>query len=110
MLDMTDRSLQQLANVLVMQVVDDLPAIALARHEPKMAKHAQLLRDGRRLHRDRARELANTERAAAQLPENADAARRGERLHRVSDGLRERAIEFLSSAKRTVCHAASISA
>ena len=75
----------QHADVLVVQRVDDLAAAALVDDEAEVAQHAQLLRDGRLLHLDRERERAAPSRAGAQPAEDADAARRCERLHRLGD-------------------------
>ena len=53
MLDVGDGLLQQLADVIVVQRVDDAPSVAVPGDQPEMAQQAQLVRDGRALHADR---------------------------------------------------------
>src|SRR5205814_1781441 len=77
----------------VMQPVYDLLAATLADHEAEVPQLAQLVRDGRRLHADRGRELTDRACALLEPPEDQDAARRREHLHALGDGARGRRVD-----------------
>jgi hypothetical protein len=47
MLDVTDRLLEELTDVLVVQVIHDPPAVAAADHQPEMSEHPELMRHRR---------------------------------------------------------------
>ena len=70
-------------DVRVVERVDHVAAAPLADDEPEMTKHAQLMRDRRCLHPDRVGELVHRAGALAEPGEDAHAARRRERLHRL---------------------------
>ena len=63
MLDVRDDLLEQVGDVVVVELVDDLAAVALAGDEPEVAQQPQLVRDRRALHADRLRELVDRRRA-----------------------------------------------
>jgi hypothetical protein len=84
-LDVRDRFVEQMGDVIVVQVVDDAAPVATSDHEPEMAKQSQLVRDRRRLHFDRLGQLAHAQRARAQPAQDPHPARRGQRLHGVGD-------------------------
>ena len=104
MLDMADRGLQQLSDVVVVEVIEHLTPVAMADHEPEVPKHPQLLGDRRGRHLDRGGELVNTDGPTLQLTEDAYAAWSRESLHRISDRLRETGIELMRIAQATVTH------
>ena len=81
---------QQRADVVVVERVDHLPAVALADDEPEVPKHPQLLGDRRLRHPEVAREIADRAGAGAKAAEDPHAARRRERLHRLRDRARRR--------------------
>jgi hypothetical protein len=94
MLDVADRLLQEIADVVVVEVVHDLTALSATDDQPEMPEHAQLMGDRGRLHLDRGGELVDRTRAGAQPPEDAQPARRGQRLHRVGDSAGEVRVEL----------------
>lgn len=59
MLDVRDRLLQQVRDVIVVQVIDDVTTLAAPDHKPEMAQQTQLMRNRRRLHADRLRQLVD---------------------------------------------------
>jgi hypothetical protein len=75
-LDMRNGLGQQLADVIVVQLVDDLPSGPLAHDEAEVPQHAQLVRDRRRLHAHGSRQLVDRGGAAVEAGEDAQAARR----------------------------------
>ncbi len=70
MLDVGHRFLQQLAYVLVVKLIDDPSTIALSGHQAEVAKDAQLVGNGRGLHPDRFRKLADRAGTLMQLAED----------------------------------------
>jgi hypothetical protein len=94
-LDVSDSFAEQLSDVLVMQRVDDAAALAPAADQSKMAQQPQLVRDGGRLHAHVLSEFVHRARAGVEPPEDAQAARRGERLHGAGDHPREGLIKLV---------------
>src|SRR3954462_13142816 len=84
-LDVRDGLLEQLADVVVVEVVDDAAAVAVPDDKAEVAQQPQLGRDRRRLHAGRLGELVHRARPGVQPAEDADAARCGERLHGLGD-------------------------
>jgi hypothetical protein len=73
------------ADVLVVEFVDRLAALAFADDQTGVAQQAELLGDGWLFHLDRPRELFDRAGSDGQSAEDPHATRGGERLHRVSD-------------------------
>ena len=88
MLGVRDGLGQQRADVVVVQRIDHLPAVALADDEAEVPEHPQLLGDRRLGHLELVGELADRARAGAEAAEDPHAARRRERLHRLRDRAR----------------------
>ncbi len=91
---MGDGLLEQLADMVVIEVVDDLAALAASDDESEVAEDPELMGDGRGLHAHRGRELVDRGWAAVQRSEDVQPARGGERLHRLGDGLGEIGLEL----------------
>ncbi len=83
MFDVVDGFLEQDGDVCVVECVDDPAAASLPDDEAEMAEQAKLVGDGRWLHADRFGEVVDRPRRVAELGENAHAAGRRERLHRL---------------------------
>ena len=88
-LDVVDRLSDEVANMVVVQRVDDTVAVAATGHETEMTKQPQLVRHRRLLQPDIACELGDRAGGLSQPRKDADSARRGERLHRLRDLLGE---------------------
>ena len=111
MLDVRDGLFEQLADVVVVEVVDDPSAVALADDQPEVAQQPKLMRDRRRRHPHRLRELIDRAGAGVEAAQDPDSAGGGERLHRLSDHAREFGIEFCRvGLVSSVRHDASIAA
>jgi hypothetical protein len=80
-LDMGDHLLEQVCDVVVVELVHDLTAVAAADDKPQMAQQAELVGDRGALHLDGARDLAHRRRAGVQPRKDAQPAGGGERLH-----------------------------
>ena len=65
-LDVADDLVEQVGDMVVVELVDDAAPVAAADHEPEMAQQPELVRDGRALHADRERDLADRGRARVQ--------------------------------------------
>lgn len=91
---MGDGLFEQLADVVVVQVIDDLAAVAATDHEPQMPQHAQLVRHRGGLHPDDRRKLVDRAGTGVQPPEDSQPARSGESLHRLGYGLCEADVEL----------------
>jgi hypothetical protein len=76
---------QQRPDVLVVERIDHLPAIALTDDQPEVTQHPQLLRDGGLRHVERVGEGADRAGAGSETAEDPHSARRRERLHRLRD-------------------------
>ena len=87
-LDVPEHLLEQLGDVVVVELVDDAAAGALADDEAEVAEHAELVRDRRRVHPDGGRDLGDRRGAVVQAGEDPQPARRGERLEAVGGGAR----------------------
>ena len=87
-LDVPEHLLEQLGDVVVVELVDDAAAGALADDQAEVAQHAQLVRDRRRVHPDGGRDLGDRRRAVVQAGEDPQPAGRGERLEAVGGGAR----------------------
>ena len=74
-LDVADGLFQELADVVVVQVIDDLPALTPTDNKPKMTENAKLMRDSRGLHPDGGRELVDRGWTRMQLAEDAQPTR-----------------------------------
>jgi hypothetical protein len=85
MLGVGDRFGQQHADVVVVELVDRLPAVTLTHDESEVPQHAKLLGDRRLLHLDIAGELRDRTRPGAKAAEDPHPARSRERLHRLGD-------------------------
>jgi hypothetical protein len=70
MLDVGYDLFEQLADVIVVQLVDDLATVTLPDNEAEVTQHAQLVRDGGALHADALGELAHRGRSRVQAREN----------------------------------------
>lgn len=110
MLGVGDRFGQQRADVIVMEPIDRLPAVALPDDQAEVSQHSQLLGDSGLRHLQIASQLADRTRTYAETAENPHAAGRGERLHRLRDrsrGVRreEREVRFgsVSHARIIAC-------
>lgn len=86
-LDMSDGLFEELADVIVVEVVDDLPAVAPADHQPEVTQDAKLMGDSRGLHPNGGGQLVDRAGTGVESSENAQPARRGERLHRLGNRL-----------------------
>jgi hypothetical protein len=71
MLDVSDGLLEQLADVVVVQRVDDVASLAVTGDQAKMAQQPQLVRDRGRLHPDGGGELGHGARTGLQPAEDA---------------------------------------
>jgi hypothetical protein len=89
-LDMRDRLVEQMRDVVVVEVVDDAAAVATANDESEVPQEPELVRDGRSLHSHALGDLVDARRPGPQASEDLDPAGRGECLH----GLREQAGEL----------------
>ncbi len=105
MLGMRDSLGQQNAHVLVVQGVDDVPALALANDQAEMAKHPKLLGDGRLLHLNVLRQLANGARTSTQPAQDPHAARCRQCSHRLGDHARGVAVQIRQIRVMTMTHA-----
>ena len=76
-------------------VLPKLP-VAPADNQTQVTEQPQLMRDGRLFHADRLGELADRARTGVQLAEDADTARRRQRLHGVCHEPRERGIQAVT--------------
>src|SRR5579884_819496 len=82
---MGDGLSEQGADVIVVNRIDHLAAIALADHEAEVAQHSQLLGDRRLLHTDLVSEVSHRAGTGRESAEDADPTWRRERLHRLRD-------------------------
>lgn len=94
MLDMSDGLFEELADVVVVEVIDDLPPLAPADDQAQVTQNAKLVRDGRGLHPHRGCELVDRRPASVELAEDAQPAGCRECLHRLGDRLREPGIKL----------------
>jgi hypothetical protein len=83
--DVVDGFFEQHGDVAVVECVDDASAGSLADDESEVAQDTELVGDGGLLHLDRLGEVGDRARAVAEVGKDADAARCGERLHRLRD-------------------------
>jgi hypothetical protein len=105
-LNVRDGFVEQLADVVVVQRIHHVPALAPAGDQPQMAQQAELVGDRRALHTDVLSQFADRARAGVKPSEDAQSARRSECLHRVGDDPREALVEFVGLALgSSVCHA-----
>ena len=107
-LDVVDRLRDQIADVLVMQRVDDALAVSPPPDEAKVAEQTQLMRNRRLLQLDLAGKLAHRAGRLAQPHKNSDPARRGERVHRLGNlagKLRVHACQYQRLAVIEMAHA-----
>jgi len=93
MLGVADRLLEELADVWIVEGVDDPSPVPLPDHETELAQEAKLMGDGRLLHADRHGQLADRARAVAKVVEDEETTRGGEGLHHVRDLGRERPVQ-----------------
>ena len=88
MLDVRDGLTKKLANMIVVEVVDHPSALPVTHDQTQVAKQPKLMGNRRRLHPDRRCQLVDRARPGVQTPEDAQPARRRERLHRLSHDAR----------------------
>lgn len=88
MLDVKDRLVKQFGDVWVVQVIDDLLAVAFAHDEAEVAQLPELMGNGRGLHADRLGELTDRTWTFSQAPEDLHAARCCENLHALGNQMR----------------------
>lgn len=105
-LDVIDRLRDEIADMVVVQRIDDPVAVAPTGHETEMTQEPQLMRDRRLLQLHIPRQLGHRTRRLSQPRENPNPARRGESLHRLRDLFREigvdrREWQFLAVLKMT---------
>ena len=93
MLDVGDGLFEQLADMVVVKVIDHPAAVPTTNDEPEVAKQPQLLRYGRGLHADSHRKLVDRRWPHVQAPKDTQPTRRSERLHRLSDRPRKLRVE-----------------
>ena len=110
MLDVEHGLVEQVGYVRVVKPVDHLAPPALSNDEPQVTQHAELVRNGRRLHPDRRRELAHRARAFAQPTKNPHTTRRRKSLHRLRDLRRHHTIDSRRTCVpvNTVTHAIDV--
>ena len=84
-LDVIDRLGDQVANMVVVQRVNDAVAVAATGHETELTQQPQLVRHRRLLQPHIACKIGDRTRRLPQPRKDADSARRGERLHRRRD-------------------------
>src|SRR3954449_11105893 len=99
-LDVRDGLFEQLADVVVVEVVDDAATVAVPDDKSEVTEQPQLVRDCGRLHLHGLRELVHGARASLEPAEYADAAGRRERLHRLGDDASERGIQLVAATVR----------
>lgn len=85
MLDMKHRLIKQLRDVIVVQGVDDMTALAFTDHQAQIAQLTQLMRDRRGLHPHRVSEIAHRAWTFPQAPQDLHAAWRRQDLHPLRD-------------------------
>lgn len=90
---MVDRLRDEVADVVVVERIDDAVAVSFASDETKVAKQAELMRDRRLLELDVGCEIADRAGRLSQPRQDADAARSGERLHRLRDLVRDLSVK-----------------
>ena len=93
-LDVRDGLVEELADVLVVQLVLHTAPVAAPDDETEMTQNAQLVRDRRSLHPDMLGEVGHRAGPDPQAPEDPHAAPGRERLHRFGNEPGERWIEF----------------
>ena len=98
MLDVGDRLVEQVRDVVVVEVVDDVTALAMSDDEAEMAQQTQLVRHGGGLHADCLGELVDAQSARTQATEDADSARRRQGLHGVGNRAGEVGVELVCVA------------
>lgn len=81
--------MQQLAYMVVVQLIDHTAALPLPADKTKMAQQTQLMRNRRGLHADMPGQVANRARSSVEPTKDVEAAWRGECLHRVGNDSRE---------------------
>ena len=91
-LDVRDHLFEQVGDVIVVELIDDLAAIALADHEPEMAQQPKLMRDRRTLHANAIGDLVDRRRAGVQTREDPQPAWCRERLDAFGRRARERGV------------------
>lgn len=109
-LDVRDRLIEEMRDVVVIEVVDNAAALAAADHEPKMAKQPQLVGNRGGFHPHCHRELVHARGARSEPTENPHPAGRRERLHCVRDHTSEIEIESIGAAEPSMSHPPTISA
>ena len=104
MLDVGDRLVEQVRDVVVMQVVDDVTAVAPADDESEVAQDAELMGHRGRLHPYRLGQLADGLPAGAQPPQDSHPAGGRQRLHRVRHRRGEIRVEAFGVVPLAVAH------
>src|SRR3954470_18339134 len=99
-LDVRDGLFEQLADVVVVEVVDDAATVAVPDDKSEVTEQPQLVRDCGRLHLHGLRELVDGARTSLEPAEYADAAGRRERLHRLRDDAGERRVQPVAASVR----------
>ncbi len=84
---MRDRLAEKFPDVVVMEPVDYPVAIAVTRNESQVPQQPKLVRDGRRLHLQSVRKLANRQWRLMETRQDAKATHGCERPHRIRDSL-----------------------
>ncbi len=97
MLDVGDRLVQQQTDVLIVQVVDHPAPVPEADDEAEMSQDSQLVGNRRSLHAHVGGQIGHGARTGTQPAENLYPAARRQRLHRLGDGGRSLAIQFISA-------------
>jgi hypothetical protein len=91
--DVGHRLLEQLGDVFVVEFVANLTAVPTSRNEAEVAQESQLVGDGRGFHPDGLGKLANRASATMEARQDAEPARRRQRVHRLGHPTGERLIE-----------------
>ncbi len=110
MLDVGDRLLEELTDVLVMERVDNAPPVPVTGHQPEVPEKPELVRHGRGLHGDRGGQGIHRTRPGMQTAEDPDPTRRRKRLHRVREHADERLVQLVGCpALAAMAHAVEVS-
>ena len=105
-LDVIDRLRDEIADVIVMQRINNSVAIAPTRHQAEMTQQPQLVRNRRCLQLHIPRELRHRTGRLSQPRKNPHPARRRERLHRLGDRAGEPEVQLVCAAQASMSHAA----
>ena len=92
-LDVVDRLRDEIADMVVVQRVDDSVAVAPTGHQTQMTQQPQLVRNRRRFQLHVPREIGHRARRLSQPRENPHPARCSERLHRLGDFLGQTSVD-----------------